>query len=138
MKNRVKLSDIMGCCHCSVVTFYFNIRSYKIEQICDILEKCKLQKEYFENYYYEFDYIPLPISNEAEIIREFIAQQNNRKYIKYFSGISDENLWMEFDNIFHYGDERDHWDIYYHNRIKKIAEAWCRDNHILFDDDTEW
>lgn len=137
MDNRIRLSDVARYCKCCnhECNYYFNTRSLEFERTDEITKKLGVEKNYFQIYYYDYDYIPLPVVDEESIIRTFISELNNKKLSRYFDSIDDENLWISFDKLFPCGMERRSWNEYYKKYLKNIALSWCDNNHIPYVND---
>lgn len=116
----------------SEINYYLNLHSYDVEYIEDIISNLGITVDLFRDIYYDYEFIPLPAVNKIHILKEYINSMNNRKYSDYFSTVTDDDLWIEFDKKFPDCIERRTWDDFLKKRKKEIAENWCKENGIRF------
>ena len=130
----VSLDDIayFSQFNASEINYYLNLYSNNIEHIEDIVNMLGINKDLFRVTYYDYEFLPLPVADKINILKEFIKSMNNRKYSDYFSTVTDDDLWIEFDKKFPDCMERRTWDDFLKKRKKEIAENWCKENGIRF------
>ena len=130
----VSLDDIayFSQFNASEINYYLNLYSNNIEHIEDIVNMLGINKDLFRVTYYDYEFLPLPVADKINILKEFIKSMNNRKYSDYFSTVTDDDLWIEFDKKFPDCMEKRDWNDFYKKRKTEIAEIWCKENGIRF------
>lgn len=131
----VNLDDIayFSQFNASEINYYLNLYSNNIEYIEDIVNMLGINKDLFRVTYYDYEFIPLPVVDKINILKEYIKSMNNRKYSAYFRTFSDNELWVIFDKKFPDCMEKRGWNEFFKKRKTEIAEIWCKKYGIGLD-----
>lgn len=126
-----ELEHYIRCNQCD--DYYFNFISENIQRIDIIIKELSIQKQFFLDSCYYYNYIPLPSLNVTNAYDGFIDSLNNRKISALFRDVNKGDpleYWLKFDKVFHVGEKRRLWNEYYYNYVHKKAVEWCNEYGI--------
>lgn len=114
-------------------SFYYNKNTEKIESLESIVSGLRLSPDFFETYYYDYQYIPIPTFDEIQWEKEYIKSLNNKKIASFFAKTKDDD---EFDRLFNAGIYNTwngfvDWGNYATKVQHGIIVQWSTENNVL-------
>ena len=137
MKHTVDRGELWDACNYSFQyadkfpTRYYNINDERIEALEDVLVALNIPQTRFQTYYYDYDYIPIPVTPLVPALKAYVETVNDKNIRRALRDVPDDRYECAFNRICWDDREFRHgWKEFSADIVNEVCERWCTEYNM--------